>query len=147
MTPQKRRLHLIDKHMYPKNFFFAITQTGIDGRRSLLIEPGHSRRRSSTSSNLKDARKRASALECVASTERVSPVSVAVSEDNVGEDLMEGLQPEADKEDDPERAVVHNEPPVDTDMDELAGAMLSLQFVPASIRFGRGKGKAGFSKT
>ncbi|KAH0494219.1 hypothetical protein TgHK011_000847 [Trichoderma gracile] len=49
MTPQKRRLHLIDKHMYPKNFFFAVTKEGIDGKRSLLIENGH-RRRSSAGS-------------------------------------------------------------------------------------------------
>src|SRR3954447_3040965 len=46
-TPQKRRLHLIDKHMYPKNFFFAVTKEGIDGRRSMLLEGGHRRRRSS----------------------------------------------------------------------------------------------------
>ncbi|RDA95739.1 hypothetical protein CP533_5058 [Ophiocordyceps camponoti-saundersi (nom. inval.)] len=44
LTHQKRRMHLVDKHMYPKNYFFAITKQGIDGRRSLLVDGHHQRR-------------------------------------------------------------------------------------------------------
>src|SRR5690349_18916785 len=29
MTPQKRRMHLIDKHHYPKHFHFSIVVTGV----------------------------------------------------------------------------------------------------------------------
>ncbi|EFX02839.1 c2h2 type zinc finger domain containing protein [Grosmannia clavigera kw1407] len=35
-SADKRRRHLIDKHHFPKNFFYAITQHGVDGRQSLL---------------------------------------------------------------------------------------------------------------
>ncbi|MBE3046571.1 hypothetical protein IMZ48_29385, partial [Candidatus Bathyarchaeota archaeon] len=55
MTPQKRRLHLIDKHTYPKNFFFALTKEGIDGRNSLLLEAGHRRRKPHPKSQPKGA--------------------------------------------------------------------------------------------
>lgn len=34
----------------------------------------------------------------------------------------------------------------DTKMDDLAGAMSSLQFVPSAVKFGRGRGKTGFAK-
>lgn len=34
----------------------------------------------------------------------------------------------------------------DVEMDGLAGAMSALQFVPTSVKFGRGRGKAGFAK-
>jgi hypothetical protein len=36
--------------------------------------------------------------------------------------------------------------PLDEDMSDLTNSMSALQFVPASVRFGRGKGKVGFSK-
>ncbi len=35
----------------------------------------------------------------------------------------------------------------DTDMEGLAGAMSALRFVPPSVKFGRGRGKGGFSRT
>lgn len=46
-----------------------------------------------------------------------------------------------------EMAVVTNGLQLDTEMDDLSGAMSALKFVPASIRFGRGKGKGGFSRS
>lgn len=36
LTPQKRRLHLIDKHGYPRNYDFRIVETGLGDRISLL---------------------------------------------------------------------------------------------------------------
>ena len=36
MTPQKRRLHLIDKHKYPRNYDFGMVERGIDKRISAL---------------------------------------------------------------------------------------------------------------
>ncbi|KAF2222485.1 hypothetical protein BDZ85DRAFT_176551, partial [Elsinoe ampelina] len=35
-TWQKRRLHLQDKHMFPRNYDFFIVNDGLDGRRSML---------------------------------------------------------------------------------------------------------------
>ncbi len=125
-SPQKRRLHLIDKHLYPKNFFFAVTRDGIDGRRSLLLE-GHRRRRSSTVGG--------------------SPAAKAGPSNQSSGNLEKSEKP-ADSE---QQQTAKAEPPSpeqkpDVVMDDLAGAMSALQFVPHSIRFGRGGRKAGFAK-
>lgn len=51
----------------------------------------------------------------------------------------------------PENAKISSPPKtqIDMDMDGLTGAMSSLKFVPPSVRFGRGRGRgrAGFSRT
>ncbi|KAF6832061.1 zinc finger protein [Colletotrichum musicola] len=136
MTPQKRRMHLIDKHMYPKNFFFAVTREGIDGRRSLLVEGGHHRRKSS-SVNVKDS-KRKSSLQDPSSSKGQSQQSVKGHK-------KDGAS--AQKQDASTQPAQHapTERP-DTEMEDLAGAMSALQFVPNSVRFGRGGGRAGFAK-
>ena len=43
-SPQKRRLHLIDKHSFPKDYNFRITQRGLNKSTSLLTGrwPKHS---------------------------------------------------------------------------------------------------------
>ncbi|KAJ4268486.1 hypothetical protein NW762_002549 [Fusarium torreyae] len=129
MTHQKRRMHLIDKHMYPKNFFFAVTRDGIDGRRSLLNDGSHHRRRSSTNSQvIKSSRRRASLKEGENAPSQQDPQS----QQSPKSPTVQGVEKKDDKKS------------VDTDMADLAGAMSSLSFVPPSIRFGRGR--AGFSK-
>ncbi|KXJ97214.1 hypothetical protein Micbo1qcDRAFT_156030 [Microdochium bolleyi] len=112
-TPQKRRMHAIDKHMFPKNYFFAVTKEGVDGRSSLLMGPGYHRRRSSVakSTAISSSAGKETAKEARHSSEGNSQVS-------------------------------HERP--DSEMEDLAGAMSSLQFVPTSIRFGRAGKKAGF---
>ncbi|RAH64423.1 uncharacterized protein BO66DRAFT_396174 [Aspergillus aculeatinus CBS 121060] len=47
-TPQKRRMHLIDKHMFPKTYNFYIVNDGIDKQTSLLRPTKTHRRRLST---------------------------------------------------------------------------------------------------
>lgn len=131
LTPQKRRMHLIDKHMYPRNFFFAITRDGVDGRRSLLLEGAHHRRRSSTTT--KDSRRRSLAEAARAERpEAENDSSEAAGQPSSGSKGKDGEAGSQSRR--------------DVDMDELAGAMSALQFVPPSVRFGRGGGKAGFSK-
>lgn len=44
-TPQKRRLHCIDKHQFPRNYDFFIVNDGID-RRTSMLRPPHRRRSS-----------------------------------------------------------------------------------------------------
>ncbi|KAF4452249.1 hypothetical protein F53441_4843 [Fusarium austroafricanum] len=130
MTHQKRRMHLIDKHMYPKNFFFAVTRDGIDGRQSLLNDGSHHRRRSSANSQaIKSSRRRASLLEGENAHSQQEP--------NLQESLKSPVVQEAEKKQEREKRV-------DTEMADLAGAMSSLSFVPPSVRFGRGR--AGFSR-
>ncbi|KAJ5146308.1 uncharacterized protein N7515_000872 [Penicillium bovifimosum] len=63
-TPQKRRLHLIDKHMFPKSYNFYIVNDGIDTQTSMLRPMNSSRRRISTSSALEGRlRRRSSASQ------------------------------------------------------------------------------------
>lgn len=118
-------MHLIDKHMYPKNFFFAITREGVDGRRSLLLEGRGRRRRSSAASA---SRPRASqgghGQEPAAQETPAAPADGNATTDSGRKS--------------PEQ-------PPDQEMEDLSGAMSALQFVPMSVRFGRGK-KSGFAK-
>ncbi|KAJ5462857.1 Zinc fingerC2H2 [Penicillium sp. IBT 31633x] len=63
-TPQKRRLHLIDKHMFPKSYNFYIVNDGIDTQTSMLRPMNSGRRRISTSSALEGRlRRRSSASQ------------------------------------------------------------------------------------
>ncbi|KAI0400878.1 hypothetical protein F4802DRAFT_468467 [Xylaria palmicola] len=131
-TPYKRRNHLIDKHMYPKNYFFALTKDGIDGRQSLLLDEGHRRRRSSTATT-------ASASK---TSQRRQSLRQAENSKPQGDEQMK--VPPAGSQESPEKGPSVEAP--DVEMDDLAGAMSALQFIPTSVRFGRGKGKAGFAK-
>lgn len=126
-------MHLIDKHMYPKNYFFAVTKEGVDGRNSLLLEGGHHRRRSSASQpgGYNTASRRQS-LRQPEAVDAGHGVQRPGSERKPGDTPGAGPDP--------------LEETVDSDMAGLTSAMSSLQFVPTSVRFGRGKAKAGFSR-
>ncbi|GAP89190.1 putative zinc finger protein [Rosellinia necatrix] len=129
-TPYKRRSHLIDKHMYPKNYFFALTKDGIDGRQSLLLDGGHRRRRPSTAALSSVVSQRKQTLQ---KGDAAKP-----HEDEQREAVQVGSLEM------PEKASSREAP--DTKMDDLASALSSLRFVPTAVRFGRGRGKAGFAK-
>jgi len=129
-TPQKRRMHLVDKHGYPRNFFFGVTKDGIDGRRSLLLEGGGHRRRRSSIAIAAASKKAPASSEAPAGTSSgVDNTDVAANQRAAGH----SEQPDA------------NQKP-DVEMDDLAGAMSALKFVPPSVRFGRGGKRAGFAK-
>ncbi|KAK4106098.1 hypothetical protein N658DRAFT_389780, partial [Parathielavia hyrcaniae] len=123
-TPQKRKRHLIDKHMYPINFFFAITRDGIDGRRSLLVEGRSRRRRSSAAAAPLPGSSQTWGQESGVTTQPSEPTDGSAAQD-------------------PGQISPERQP--DQEMEDLSSAMSSLRFVPTSIRFGRGK-KAGFAK-
>ncbi|CZT50229.1 uncharacterized protein RSE6_11174 [Rhynchosporium secalis] len=130
-TPQKRRMHLVDKHMFPKDYDFYIVNDGID-RRSSMLRSGKHRRRSSAAQHMTEierGRRRSSAIQ-VASAENGD-----VAEEKESSDESSVGSPASSKE--------------DIDMDGLSGAMSSLKFVPPSVRFGRGRGRGrrGFSRS
>ncbi|KAH7040988.1 uncharacterized protein B0I36DRAFT_427292 [Microdochium trichocladiopsis] len=118
-TPQKRRLHAIDKHMFPKNYFFAVTKEGVDGRSSLLLGPGHHRRKSSGANS--------------------TLASAAPGRSPSGKPYSQASRDGEEPRTDPVEQSDH-------DMEDLTGAMSSLQFVPTSIRFGRSGKRSGFAK-
>ncbi|KAJ5042996.1 uncharacterized protein L3040_004385 [Drepanopeziza brunnea f. sp. 'multigermtubi'] len=129
-TPQKRRMHLVDKHMFPKDYDFYVVNDGID-RRSSMLRSGKNRRRSSTAQHLMEIeernRRRSSTLRSTEETDGSGPERKETSE--------MPLSPPSSKE--------------NTDMDCLSGAMSALKFVPPSVRFGRGRGRGrgGFSRS
>jgi hypothetical protein len=116
-------MHLIDKHMYPKDFFFAVTREGIDGRRSLLQERPRRRRRST----------------------EAMPVPRGSSQGQEQRPVADQCQASADSHIVADSIEKETEQQPDQEMEDLAGAMAALRFVPMSVRFGRGK-KAGFAK-
>ncbi|KUJ19866.1 uncharacterized protein LY89DRAFT_580446 [Mollisia scopiformis] len=134
-TPQKRRMHLIDKHMFPKDYDFFVVNDGID-RRSSMLRTGKHRRRSSAAHHMTEiedrTRRRNSTRDSTNATKEV-----------------EETKDDVDTEESPETSTIMTPPSSkgDADMDVLSGAMSSLTFVPPSVRFGRGnKGKA-FSRS
>ncbi|KAF3022383.1 hypothetical protein E8E14_001369 [Neopestalotiopsis sp. 37M] len=131
-TPQKRRMHLIDKHMYPKNFFFAVTKEGIDGRSSLLLEGGHRRDPVGRTTAKQAATEKHDSRQRDASQSRSS---------------MHKTENEETSQRKPDTTTTQaSDENTDTAMADLSSAMSTLQFVLNSVRFGRGRGRAGFSR-
>ncbi|KAN0103122.1 hypothetical protein V8E51_011435 [Hyaloscypha variabilis] len=129
-TPQKRRMHLIDKHMFPKEYDFHVVNDGIDRRTSMLRSAKHRRRSSAAQhmTEIEDRRRRNSAVE----TSRSEQQEGNSDPEAVKEEAIEGTLPKGVK---------------DVDMEGLSGAMSALKFVPPSVRFGRGGRRAGFSRS
>jgi hypothetical protein len=123
-------MHLIDKHMFPKDYDFYVVNDGID-RRTSMLRSGKHRRRSSAAQHMteiEERRRRNSTLE-------TGPP-----------EKQDGGETETVKEEPPEASPAVSK---DVDMDVLSGAMSALKFVPPSVRFGRGGGRArgGFSRS
>jgi hypothetical protein len=133
-------MHLIDKHLFPKDYDFHVVNDGID-RRSSMLRSGRHRRQSSAAQHMTDieerVRRRHSELKTIGATENQSVVQ------NIREDGM------GKTEDSEPNSVLTPSSQDDADMEGLTGAMSALKFVPPSVRFGRGRGhgRGGFSKT
>ncbi|KAJ9481446.1 hypothetical protein VN97_g12030 [Penicillium thymicola] len=80
-TPQKRRLHLIDKHMFPRSYNFYIVNDGIDAQTSMLRPLNSHRRRISTSSSLEGRLRRRS------SASQSNPPATAIPEKKPSNDM------------------------------------------------------------
>ncbi len=118
-SPQKRRLHLIDKHAFPKVYnFYGIVDHGIDHASSMLRASRSHRRRVSTSNAPADAanrRRRASSQN--ANDNEPNPLHQPIS---------------LDARDVPKRKRLSSTTP-DKDLEDLQSSMSALQFVPASV--------------
>lgn len=130
-TPQKRRMHLVDKHLFPKDYDFYIVKDGIDHRSSMLRSGRHRRKSSAAQNSLNmDNKPHGTARGPRPGTEK--------------QDL--GTEPSVSETSVQSNSLTPSPTGEDEDMADLAGAMSSLKFVPPSVRFGRGRGK-GFSRT
>jgi len=160
-TPKGRRLHLIDKHKYPPNFYFSITNKGIGGLLRKWGEGATLLRKEYTPSK---------GTETVGE-EHEAPAS-PIHEDGESDDLVlpksefaAGYHtPKATTAPSPTATVRTQTPPqrsqteahhMDvsppkpaplTDVDTLADSMSSLALVPPSIHFGRGGVRGGFKQ-
>ncbi|KAJ5672933.1 hypothetical protein N7507_002060 [Penicillium longicatenatum] len=110
-TPQKRRLHLVDKHMFPRNYNFYIINDGIDKQTSLLrpMNSDRTRRRISTASisSINEGR-----LRRRSSASQTNPPPIKVKTPT----------------------------PDDMEIDDLERSMSALRFVPSSVTRNRAKG-------
>ncbi len=123
-------MHLIDKHMFPKDYDFHVVNDGIDRRTSMLRSAKHRRRSSAAQhmTEIEDRKRRNSAVETSRSEQQEwNREPEAVKEEAIEGTLLKGVK--------------------DVDMEGLSGAMSALKFVPPSVRFGRGGRRAGFSRS
>ncbi|KAL4870506.1 hypothetical protein BDV12DRAFT_165736 [Aspergillus spectabilis] len=112
-TPRKRRMHLMDKHMFPKTYNFYIVNDGIDKQTSMLRSmQTHRRRLYSTPSSPKEGRL------------RHRQTSISQSNPNSNPTLDTRLESRS------------NEP----EIADLEKSMSALRFVPASVT---NKGRVG----
>jgi len=140
-TPQKRRMHLVDKHAFPQDYDFFVVNDGID-RRSSMLRSGKHRRRSSAAKTEARNRQRSATME-----------STVIENGVVGNgmiDKSEIMKETGNVEVEEVRGASLGEQKEDDEMDGLSGAMSALKFVPTSVRFGgrgRGRGRGGFSRS
>lgn len=141
-------MHLTDKHMFPKasnspplirkflclintqNYDFFIVDTGID-KRSSMLRSRH-RRRSSAASRALYREQRSNGVQRPS-----DPMSTSPEASKASEVATENGQ----------KSTPTQKPSADVDIDELASTMSSLKFVPPSVRFGRGGGRGGLSRS
>ncbi|KAF2024156.1 hypothetical protein EK21DRAFT_104874 [Setomelanomma holmii] len=161
-TPQKRRLHCIDKHQFPRNYDFFIVNDGID-RRSSMLRPPH-RRRSSAVSSMGESnagiRRRGESFASVG--DGMELVKDEEEEDCGDRDEGEGVEarrapiklrgrggfshPRGRGRGIP--AASHASKQTSTSaaatadpVDDLASGMSALHFIPHSVRMARGRGR------
>ncbi|KAL7270236.1 hypothetical protein RUND412_007066 [Rhizina undulata] len=139
-TPHKRRMHLIDKHHFPKEYNWGIITHGIDHCTSLLKndrsqyvkkdEKKHHDNRNSKHNSPKSS-----------SIPKNAPPALlpkAPIQDRLNEVDMENTDSISE-----EKPALQETP--ETDIATIASSMASLNLVPLSVRFGRKK-VVGFSK-
>ncbi|CAL8582140.1 hypothetical protein XPA_007812 [Xanthoria parietina] len=136
-TLQKRRMHLQDKHFFPRDYDYFIVNDGID-KRSSMLRTRHRRASSAASRALHRNQKNGGVQQ-----EQQSPLQGAAHiQDTKGPDLERISSSDPPGED----AAGTSPASRNRDMEELTSTMSALKFVPPSVRFGRGGRAAGLSR-
>lgn len=133
-------MHLIDKHMFPKNYDFFIVNSGID-KRSSMLRPRH-RKLSSAASRAfsRDQKPMSSSKACDGG--QVDPDGSLPDPSTISDDAtQDSMSGESST-----RAMDRPES-VDAAVEDLTSTMSTLQFVPPSVRFGRGGRRGGLSRS
>ncbi|KAL8839838.1 MAG: hypothetical protein Q9176_004241 [Flavoplaca citrina] len=135
-TPQKRRMHLQAKHLFPKDYDYFIVNDGID-KRSSMLRTRHRRASSAASRALHRNQKTAGVYQ-----EQQSPSKGrSLAQNDNGAEILSSSSELAEED-------VANTPQasLNRDVEELTSTMSALRFVPLSVRFGRGRRAAGLSR-
>ncbi|KAF9525944.1 hypothetical protein CPB83DRAFT_858661 [Crepidotus variabilis] len=148
-TPKTRRLHLIEAHSYPKQYFFAVTNKGIGG---LLKKWGEG------ASLIRKDWKPRDAAEYRDGDKMDDDEDEKDEEDNGGVAIVNDMEEPADLDATPRilpkkmlspttKAFDHPQQPQDNSgLEGLTQSLNTLSLVPNSVRFGRGSTKArGFA--
>lgn len=162
-APAERRAHLIERHMYPANYFFAVTKFGIDRRQSMLVDRNQSKPqtnqrhggrprgqkadKSSKNANVK--------IDKVGDADGSKDVPMRDEDEPSPQEQMINQEYAGKKTSVEDSDVPTNEPveptgkgkettAIDTEMEDLSVGMSSLKFVPRAIRFGP-RQRAGFA--
>ncbi|KIY68052.1 hypothetical protein CYLTODRAFT_352073 [Cylindrobasidium torrendii FP15055 ss-10] len=121
MTPKARRLHLIQGHGYPDEYFFAVTNKGVG---ELLKKWGEGASMVRGKWNPSKAE-----TEMQVQEEEDSPRPLIIEDDDDDEE-EESVETGTDEK-------------IGDSLDDLANTMSSLSLVPKTVRFGRGGQRLG----
>jgi len=138
LTWQKRRMHLVDKHHFPRYYDFFVVNDGMDQRHSMLrpeYQPKPERGKISSEGTAFQSSKHRESTASKADHRRPDRgVAIDFTNDDLPlEDSVSTMNSTA------------TETP-DVAMKDISGAMSSLRLVPTSIQFGNTKRGQGFSK-
>ncbi|KIW17346.1 hypothetical protein PV08_04538 [Exophiala spinifera] len=125
-TPQKRRLHLVDRHLFPKAYNFRIVDNGIDKSTSMLREGRRRRVSTATEPAQTGPHQRQQSRAEQLSTNKLG--SFVVAPEKGGRELTGRTR---DGKASPHLKSRDNVS--DASMNDLEASMSSLQFVPHSV--------------
>ncbi|KAF9233846.1 hypothetical protein BU15DRAFT_37799, partial [Melanogaster broomeanus] len=168
LTPRARRLHLIQGHSYPKEYFFAVTNKGVGGLLKKWGDGASMIRGSWNPRETKEVHEEANAMEDDMKIDSNSDSEEEEEEEEEDSDDDEDAGDDEEEEEEGGEATpkmrhnqgINSRSPAtspkpssprqfsaqqsSSPVDQLAQSMNSLCLVPPSIRFGRGGKSGGF---
>ncbi|KAI0091382.1 hypothetical protein BDY19DRAFT_622474 [Irpex rosettiformis] len=132
-TPKTRRLHLIQSHGYPKEYFFAVTNKGVGGLLKKWGEGASMIRGTWSARGENDGGDDDVQEETESTTEPLEQGESASSHRHDG--------PLVEDDDDDDDDLIGETP--EASVDDLAQSMGTLSLVPTAVRFGRGAKRGG----
>ncbi|KAI0339750.1 hypothetical protein BDW22DRAFT_1400046 [Trametopsis cervina] len=134
-SPKTRRLHLIQAHGYPKEYFFAVTNKGVGGLLKKWGEGASMIRGSWSARDGPHSEEEGDSDEGSNAEDKEEERDYTLREDS-GARTSSRLDEGPLIEDDDDTEEIGVEP--DESLDDLAASMDTLSLVPPTIRFGRG---------
>ncbi|EKM50828.1 uncharacterized protein PHACADRAFT_178528 [Phanerochaete carnosa HHB-10118-sp] len=152
-TPKTRRLHLIQAHGYPKEYFFAVTNKGVGGllkkwgEGASLVRGEWMPRERKNGENMDEASEHEDE-EHASDEESGGPVRIPAVSTKEGQapGFRLGDGPLVEEESDSDRASQSQPSGAPApEVDNLTQAVDALSLVPPHVRFGRGTKSGGFA--